>query len=176
MDQKIYIMLSRTGTKFSKLLRLFTRAPYNHVSIALDENLDSLYSFGRRHLYIPILAGFVKEDVNDGIYHLYKDTRCEVYCMTISNEQYQKLKKLIERFEREGQKYRYNFFGLGAMLFNIPLHREHHYVCSQFVAYLLQECDLVDLDKDFSLVRPHELSDLPDLNLVYSGLLTDYST
>lgn len=44
-SKTIYIVLSQTGTVLSRVLRLFTRAEYNHVSIALDENLDYMYSF-----------------------------------------------------------------------------------------------------------------------------------
>ena len=68
MKKNIYIMISQTGTNCSKIFQLFTRAPYNHASIALDEDLNSLYSFARQNLYIPLIAGFVKEDVNEGVY------------------------------------------------------------------------------------------------------------
>ena len=40
-----YIMITQTGTKFSRVLQLFIHAPYNHASIALDENLESLYIY-----------------------------------------------------------------------------------------------------------------------------------
>ena len=53
MKKNIYIMISQTNTGCSRILKFFTRAPYNHASIALDENLNSLYSFARQNLYIP---------------------------------------------------------------------------------------------------------------------------
>ena len=33
--RKVYIVLSQTGTVLSRILKLYTRAPYNHSSIAL---------------------------------------------------------------------------------------------------------------------------------------------
>lgn len=179
MDKKIYIMLSRTGTYFSRAIGFFTKAPYNHASIALDENLNFLYSFGRRNLYLPILAGFIKEDLNSGIYKIYTDTHCQIYCISVSEIQYHNITLLIKQFEESYNKYHYNFFGLIMMLFNIPFRRQYHYVCSQFVAYILEECEIVDfntlLEKDASLIRPHDLSALPNCNLIYSGKLIDYT-
>ena len=78
MKRNIYIMVSQTGTNCSKILQFFTRAPYNHASIALDEDLNSLYSFARQNLYIPLIAGFVKENINEGIYKLHDNTVCEI--------------------------------------------------------------------------------------------------
>ncbi|BCZ44812.1 hypothetical protein psyc5s11_08790 [Clostridium gelidum] len=170
-----YIMITQTGTKFSRVLQLFTHAPYNHASIALDENLESLYSFARQNLYIPIFAGFVKEDINKGVYKLHDNTLCKIYRISISEKQYLSLQKSIEEFERNEDKYSYNFVGLLTMLFNIPYHREHHYVCSQFVAYLLHDSKSINFEKHFSLVRPQDFTSLSELNLIYSGKLSNYT-
>ena len=164
MKRNIYIMVSQTGTNCSKILQFFTRAPYNHASIALDEDLNSLYSFARQNLYIPLIAGFVKENINEGIYKLHDNTVCQ---------------REIREFERNGNKYHYNFAGLVAMLFNIPYHRPNHYVCSQFVAYVLEQSESVKFNKHFTLIRPYDFCDLAessDVDLVYSGKLADYNT
>lgn len=174
MKKNIYIMISQTGTSCSKIFQLFTRAPYNHASIALDEDLNSLYSFARQNLYIPLIAGFVKEDINEGVYKVHDDTLCQIYRISISEEQYLTLQQSIHNFEKDKDKYGYNFAGLVAMLFNIPYHRRYHYVCSQFVAYVLHESKSVKLKKDFSLMRPDDFSSLPGVDLIYSGKLADY--
>lgn len=175
MKRNIYIMLSQTNTGCSRILQFFTRAPYNHASIALDEDLNSLYSFARQNLYIPLIAGFVKEDINEGIYKIHDNTLCEIYRLSITQEQYDLLEKSIQKFRDNEDKYRYNFAGLVAMLFNIPFERQHHYVCSQFVAYVLQESKAVEFEKHFTLIRPYDFKSLSDLDLVYSGKLSEYS-
>ena len=38
-NKKVYIVLSQTGTILSRILKLVTRAPYNHSSITLSEDL-----------------------------------------------------------------------------------------------------------------------------------------
>ena len=51
--RKVYIVLSQTGTVLSRILKLYTRSPYNHSSIALTEDLEVMYSFGRLNPYNP---------------------------------------------------------------------------------------------------------------------------
>ena len=175
MKKDIYIMISQTNTGCSRIFKFFTRAPYNHASIALDENLDSLYSFARQNLYIPLIAGFVQEDINNGIYKIHDNTLCEIYRLRITQEQYDALEKSIDEFRKNENKYKYNFAGLIAILFNIPYHRPRHYVCSQFVAYVLHQSKAIEFDKHFTLMRPHDFKELPELDLVYSGKLCEYS-
>ena len=45
--KKIYIILTFTGTALSRIIKLTTRVEFAHVSIALDEELKEMYSFGR---------------------------------------------------------------------------------------------------------------------------------
>ena len=49
--KKIYIVLAHTGTLLSRIIKMKTGAEYTHSSIALDENLDEMYSFGRKYSY-----------------------------------------------------------------------------------------------------------------------------
>jgi len=41
MDKKIYVVLSQTGTCFSRAIKLYTKYNYNHTSIALDKDLSN---------------------------------------------------------------------------------------------------------------------------------------
>lgn len=63
--KKIYIVLTHTGTNLSKIIKNWTKDEFSHVSIALDEDLDEMYSFGRLHPYNPVWAGLVHEKQND---------------------------------------------------------------------------------------------------------------
>jgi len=173
--KEIYIVTSQTGTKFSRFLHLFNRAPYNHASIAMDRSLEELYSFGRQCLWLPIASGFVREKPGRGIYRRYQDTQCAVYRVAVTGEQYLRLEEAIRRFEEEEWTYRYNFLGLLAIMAGIPFRRRHHFVCSQFVAYVLWESGIWEPEKDISLIRPQDLSALPGAQLVYQGRLNDYA-
>ena len=84
------------------------------------------------------------------------------------------IEKSIEEFKENEDKYKYNFAGLIAILFNIPYHRPKHYVCSQFVAYVLEKSNVMEFDKHFTLMRPYDFKSIADLDLIYSGRLCDY--
>ena len=45
--KKIYIILTHTGTMLSKIIKKYTKDEFSHVSIALDKELNRMYSFGR---------------------------------------------------------------------------------------------------------------------------------
>lgn len=174
MQKDIYIVTSQTGTKFSRLLHMVNRAPYNHTSINLDGSMKVMYSFGRQCLWLPIASGFVREVPGRGIYRRYQDTRCAVYRVTVTEEQYARLQETIQHFEEEEWTYRYNFVGLLTIMAGIPVPLRHHFVCSQFVAYVLKESGIWDLSKDVSLARPQDFASLPRAELVYQGRLNDY--
>ena len=58
-NKKIYIMLSFTGTILSRIVKVVTLKEYSHVSVALDLEFNSLYSFGRINPKNPFSGGFV---------------------------------------------------------------------------------------------------------------------
>lgn len=58
--KEVYIVLTYSGTALSTLIKKFTKDEFAHVSIALDENLEEMYSFGRLNPYNPFNAGFVR--------------------------------------------------------------------------------------------------------------------
>src|SRR5699024_8215003 len=113
---------------------IYTKGDYTHVSISFDKDLKELYSFGRLKPYNPIFAGFVKEDIINGTYGRFPNTRCALYSLKINEIQHQKLQKELNRFKREADKYGYNFLGLIGAMFNHPIQRKYSYFCSQFVS------------------------------------------
>jgi len=70
--KKIYIVLTYTGTILSKVIRVYTRAEYCHVSLSLDKRLRKMYSFGRLNPYNPFIGGFVHEGINVGTFKRFK--------------------------------------------------------------------------------------------------------
>lgn len=58
MAHTIYIVLTKTGTLLSKAIGMYTGKEMNHASIAFDEGLSEMYSFGRRQLNNPLSGGF----------------------------------------------------------------------------------------------------------------------
>ncbi len=173
-NHKIYIMLTRTGTVLSKLIHLYTKAPYSHVSLSFDIDLEEVYSFGRYNPYNPIYAGFVKEKVKyGGTYARFPETICAIYSLEVSYEQYKKMEEQINNFKKEEDKYKYNLLGLIGVMFNVPINRDYNYFCSQFVSKILNDSGVDLLSKDIGLVKPEDFRQCGKLELVYEGKLRD---
>lgn len=166
--------MTQTGTLFSKAIKFYTKSSYNHISIGFDKYLQELYSFGRKKPHNPLIAGFVHEGINKGIYEIFKETTCRIYKLEISEIEYSKLKSEIELFNKDKDQYKYNFLGLITLIFGISLKRKRHYFCTQFVARILCTSKIVDFRKDFSLVQPHDFYEIEKAKLVYEGKLSEY--
>lgn len=169
--KKIYIILSYTGTYFSNFLKFILKEKYVHVSIGID-NLDNIYSFGRKKPNRMFPCGFVKEDLKS-ISSTFENSICQVYELKIKQREYRLLLKAIDKFKRRRKYLHYNIKGLVHIKFNKVYHRENHYVCSQFVGKILQESKIYDFKKDYSLIKPNDVLSIKKLNLIYEGTITN---
>lgn len=169
--KKIYILLTDTGTLFTRFIRLYTKKPYNHASIAFDSELYEVYSFGRKTAWNPFYGGFVKEDVRNG---LFKRAKCVLYSLTVTEDQMERMIRYMTEMEKQKECYRYNLIGLFGFLLNKPIHRKRAFFCSQFVASVLVESKVVAFNKPEQLVAPYDLQNLHQLTLVYEGQLHVY--
>jgi hypothetical protein len=173
-NRNIYILLTDTGTWFSRLIKLYTKAPYNHASISLDDNLEELYSFGRKVYYNPLSAGFIKEDLNQGVFLYKKNTKCILYKIAISENQYEEIFQKIDQFKCFPQHYRYNLLGVMGIALNKRIVRENAFTCSQFVASVLTASGIYAFEKYTELITPEDITKIPQLQFIYEGKLSDY--
>ena len=60
----LYIVLTRTNTVISKLIHVINNDEYTHAAIALDKELDHMYSFGRKYTFNPFIGVFKHEERN----------------------------------------------------------------------------------------------------------------
>ena len=172
--KKIYIVTTFTGTLLSCLIRNISKTPYAHVSIALNEYLRPMYSFGRLNPKTPIFAGFVEENINEGLYAIRTNTMCRVYSLMVTERQYEKLKENIDNVSINRKQYAYDVKALVYLSVNKPRKKDYKYVCSHFVADMLKRSEINILDKEPHQVRPNDFYDLNELELEYEGLLSNY--
>ena len=116
--KEIYIVLTHTGTSLSRIIKYYTKDEFSHVSIALDLKLRQMYSFGRLHPYNPFWGGLVHEQINQGTFKRFYKTISAVYALKIRDEQYQKIRSIIEKMEEEKERYKFNIIGLIAVAFH----------------------------------------------------------
>lgn len=173
-DREVYILLTDTGTLFTRTIKYFTHAPYNHVSLVFDKNLDEIYSFGRKQPRNPLFAGFVKENVYTGTYRYFKNTRCLLLKINVTEHELANIRILIDFFEANKELFSYNLIGLLGVLFNYPIGRKHSYFCSQFVAEVLKRSGIQLWNFSSALVTPHHFANHPAFEIIYEGFLYDY--
>lgn len=169
--KEINIVLTQTNTVISKTLKAVSKKPYNHISISLDDDCKTMFSFGRKILWFPLIGGFVKEDVNSGVFKMHPNTKCKIYKLEVTDNDYTIIIERLNRFLAEPSSFRYSFLNVFLMYFNIPFQRKYYYVCSSFVTYLLW--GIIPFNKEVSLVAPDDYNML-DLKEIYEGTLTEY--
>lgn len=174
--KNLYILLTHSGTIPSNMIKFYTREPYSHVSISFDESLSEMYSFGRKRPRNPLIGGFVRENIQSGIYSIFTETVYALYVMPVSEEQYQSLKKSLTKFEMMSDSFKYNFMGILGIIVGYPVNRSNSYFCSQFIAYLFEQSGIRVFDKPFGLVTPKDFRTSDSFNLLKSGKLSYFSS
>ncbi len=168
--KKIYILLTKSNTVCSKIIYKFTKGKYTHASISLDANFDHMYSFARKYRYATLPAGFVRENIYEGIMGDSDEMNCAVYELEVTNLTYLKLKALLCNMEKNKDEYGYNIRGLLGCIFDKKLGKEKHFYCSEFVYYALVESGAIkDKGRLGEIVKPMDLRKLPETREVFSG-------
>ena len=171
---KLYIVLSQTGTIFARIIKLFTRAQFNHCSIGFSPDLRYMFSFARRYTYFPFWAGYVAEGLHKGTYKRFPNSNLMVLELAVDEEQYQAILQRCEEMYRNRQQYHYNILGLCYAAFKRPLPRRNHYYCSEFVREMLVQHHVIDSQFFQPMVEPAHFMNLPGAKIIFCGILKDY--
>lgn len=171
--KKIYIVLTYTGSILSKIVKMYTRREFSHVSIALDEDLQEMYSFGRTFAFCPFIAGFVHEQPNKGTFKRFKKTKTRVYSLEVPDNKYEKVLEIIKDFKENKKKYSFNIIGLACVVIHLKFKREKSFYCAEFVKYVLEQSQIKDSLPD--LIKPEDFKEIEGLSVVYNGILNEYS-
>lgn len=174
-NKKLYVAITKTTTRLSKAIRIFTRYPYAHSSVSHYEDLRQMYSFARQNPPHCFPCGFIVENAFEGLLGTCDTIPCKVFSISVTEEQYDMFCDIIEEFVTNKQIYKYNLVGFATMILHMPIRRRNKYMCSQFVAYALTKCGAIKFKKDYSLIRPQDFDKMSQFELVFQGDLKDYS-
>lgn len=175
-NKDIYLVFSNTGTLLSKCINYYTKDPYVHVSLSFDNSFKKMYSFGRVFPQIPFIGGLVEEDLKDGVYKRFENSKCVIYKISIDDEQYKLLNEELESFLKEQKKYKYSLLGLIGVAIQKPIKRNNHYFCSEFISHLLIKSNIYDSDKIPGLTKPSDLLNITHKEFIYEGLAYEYNS
>lgn len=143
----IAIVLTRYTDWLSRLTMLFGGGGYTHVSLALSETMETMYSFN--------FKGFSCETIAKYKRHGVKKSRS--YLLQVPDAAYEQLLLRIRRFEKHRDRYRYSKLGVFLCYFRIPFQAEGKYFCSQFVAEALTQAGVLRLKRKPALYLPNHL-------------------
>ena len=167
--KKIYVVQMSTNTVPARIVSLFTMYKYSHIAISFDKSCDVLYSFGRRNLYLALDGGFTIEKKNGKFFKKFNKTKCRVYEASVTDSQYDYLYNVISCMKNNQDSYKYDFLGIILRYIGVPITFKNKYVCSYFVAKLLNDSDICVFDKDICFVKPKDFEKIDCLNLIYNG-------
>ena len=171
--KKIYLVLTHTGTILSRIIQTYTGNEYSHVSIALDEDLKEIYSFGRLYPNIAFLGGFVHESLTSGTFKKFYRTKALVKELEVTAVQYQKLCEVIETIKEKQDLYGFNVLGLFMVSINRKRYTVNKFYCAEFVKFALEEADI---DTSFlpEIIKPEDFKNFKGTSDIYKGLLSEY--
>lgn len=173
MENKIYILQVHTGTIPSKIVKIFTRYQYSHILLSTDKSFKKMYSFGRRTINNPLNGGFIIESYDGLFFSKYNKTKCRLYELKVNNIQYSSLINILNEYEKEPLNYNYDFIGLVGRTLHINIKRKNHYVCSQFVAEVMEQSNIHKFNKPTQFIKPIDFENLPNCNVIHDGYLNE---
>lgn len=162
----IYVVFSSTPNRVGRLVRQVTGETYNHASIALDENLNSMYSFARRYYHTPLYGGFVKESLSR--YHQNGQVaRISICRIPVSEQQYKDLEHLLSNMYKNRGHYLYNHLSALGATVRKRISARDAYTCIEFCVNILRWLGMdVDPEKYYTVC---DIKNLLSNYCIYTG-------
>lgn len=153
----------------SRAIRFTTGDDFTHSSIAYEDDLYPLYSFGRKYPRLMFPAGLISERLEYGFYRIHANMPCALLGLSVSDDVYVNICKIIERMRSQSEEYRYDVRGLISCKLGKESNHPNKYFCSKFVSEVLGDSGAVTLPKPSSLMRPQDFMEMPEMSVLYRG-------
>ena len=158
--QYLYIIFSSTDTGMGKNIRRITKNKYNHLSAAIGETPEKLYSFSRYYYTAPFYGGFVNESLNR-----YKNACFKICRVPLDDAQYKLLSDELDNIKNNSKEYIYNVGSALVYPYRKRIYKQKSYTCIEFGIYLLSLIGFID-DGFYTF---QSLEKLLSNNVVYEG-------
>lgn len=142
------VIVSKTNTRTGEMIRKVIGGKYNHCSFFIDEDVGTVYGFSRKYRDLWFTGCFTEENP------LYYD-EYEVYRIALTDEQYEALSERIEKMCENVKMYDYVAAALISV--DVPKESHRHYICSTFVADLVDKYTDIELEKNSHLYKPMDV-------------------
>lgn len=125
---------------------------YTHTLVSLDTSFRNLYHF--------LGKGFGVDDIMENkAFELTKSIYVNVTFLT--KGELNDVKKQLNHFEVEQDKTAYDLVQFATQMLGKANHKNNRLLCSTFLGYLLATANPKNLHRDFSKIRPEDITILP---------------
>lgn len=172
----VYVMLSRTHSKFGQAIQRITRDTYSHASIAFDADFKYLFGMGRHHHRVPVVAGLIREYPERFTLKKHDYVEVIIYRIPVTREQYMLGARRVREIVRDSEGYLYNLYSTLTFPVFHGLETYKAYTCSEFVVYLLELMGVeLPTDREAFRYTPQQMQELMSgFEVVHKGNLLDY--
>lgn len=174
--EPIFLVLSFTGSPFSKIVTKFTKTKYGHAGMSLDSSLQKIYTYaidrGKN------INGIRIENLDD--YKTYiGDATIKILCIFVTPDTKKHIVEILNFLEENSNKTKYSIRNI----FKIVTHKSDDkltlsMVCSQFVDTVLKLCKIDLTGKSSNLVIPSDFEktlDTVNIFTLYEGKESQYN-
>jgi hypothetical protein len=174
----IYIVMSFSGTVFGKIIRAAKKCTYSHVGMALDSNLQEIYTF--KYNTKDSYNGFHIENLETYL-NVSDEAIIDVIAIFVDKATRDRIQIVLKDFIDKRARTRYNFGNLLNILFDRVKSNDPEnlkLVCSQFVDTVLKLANIDLTGKSSNLVIPqdfHIVANKPKVFKVFEGLAKEYN-
>ena len=120
-----------------------------------------------------LLVVLYTKELKCGTFKRFKNTKCIIKYIEVTDEQYNKVKELIQKFEKEKKLYKFNVIGLVGVPFHKKIQKANSFYCAEFVKYILEESEVVE--ELPIIIKPDDFNQLGNATVIYKGLLRKYA-
>lgn len=125
---------------------------YSHTLVSLDTSF--------RHLYHFVGTGFERDDImTNKAFELTKSIYVNVTFLTKS--ELTAVKKQLDNFKVNKDQTAYDLIQFVTQAIGKKQHKNNRLMCSTFLGYLLQTANPKNTHRDFSMIRPEDITILP---------------
>lgn len=142
-----------SSIKFDKIIHTLTRGDnYSHALVSFDISLKEMYSYEDE--------GFVVDNIMEK--ESWLSTKSIYICvMFIKKSDRDKMKSFVEELKEHPEKTKYAMGNLIKAYIATPTKADKRFVCSSFTGYIMQCINPKNLHRDFSRLRPDDITLLP---------------
>lgn len=158
-DKAIYVVLVKAMTGLGRFARKFTKYPYTHIAVCMNDSLEEFISFSRKSHYAIFDAGFMREKRSHYAFGKHESFQAKVFRIPVSSEIYERIMEYIISIENDSE-YIFNIFSMITMgiFHGVRIYKAHN--CMSFTSKIIEMTETVQLNKKYHKYNIKEIDNV----------------